>query len=283
MNRRASLKASLFACACLAAALWAAGCASTNRLEEDPAPRRIRVVPEQPECAPGESIRFFAFGVRESGYEVALTDVLWNVGEGRIGRDGLYTAPSDSTVTTVGAAWGHLRGVTSVKVREVPRPKRLFIPTPGGSIPAGGKALFEARVVEAGGGERTVRAKWSAGAGVVDDSGLYTAPFRAGADTLTAEAEGLLAALEVEISPGAATVLWVRPSNPVIRFDEGIQFKVFGVDRYGNTFPTDAHLQATSGLIDREGGYRPAQDTTTATVIASVGNLTGRATVTVTR
>lgn len=282
MRRSALLKPVLLALATASLCAAAFGCASQRTTQEDLTPRWIKVVPESTELSVGEAVRFFAFGVTDEGREIALDDVTWTAGEGRIAPDGLYTA-TGPTVTTVAARRDGVAGHTSVKVRAASDPKRLEIFSPAGPVTAASRVRFFARVVESGGGERTVPAAWSASAGRVAADGTYTAPSRAGEDRLTATAEGLTAFRDVTVAPDAAVVLWVKPSNPTIRFDEGIQFKVFGVDRFGNTFPADAWLQATSGLIDREGGYRPAPDTTTADILAQSGNVSGRATVTVTR
>lgn len=279
-----SHRAILLSCATALLAVAVLGCAARRTHEEDMTPRFLRITPAAPELAPGESCRFFAFGVTEEGRELALPGVEWSAGEGRMASDGTYTATVAPTVALVAARAAGVSGHVTVRVRPPDASRRLEIFGVDGAVPVGGRVRFFARLVIEGGGERTVgSAVWRARSGSFAGDGTYTAPVRAGEDRIEAVAEGLVGAADVPIMPGAPVVLWVKPSNPVIRFDEGIQFAVHGVDRFGNTFPAAASLQATSGLIDRSGGYRPAPDTETAKIIATSGTVVGHATVTVTR
>lgn len=278
-----TLKLCLLGCALVAAAVAAAGCLAKNPSAESDAPLYVKVLPPSPELRPNGIQQFHALGVTASGYEVVLDDVTWYAAEGRMESGGRYTAPSGPTVAVVTAAAGTARGQTTVKVRKENDPARLEIYLPDSPVAAGMKTVCHARVVESGGGYREVSPRWDAGVGSIDTDGLYQAPYRAGVDVVTAETEGLLVAKDVTITPAAAIVLWVRPSNPVIRYDGGIQFSAYGVDTYGNTFPVGATFQADSGLIDTEGAYKPDPATTTAIVTARSGNVIGRTTVTVTR
>ena len=120
------------------------------------------------------------------------TAVTWKALLGTITSGGTYTAPAKAgtdTVTATSVADPSKSGSASVTVTAAPAPNPTPTPTSitisptSGSVTTGGKLQFSALL------QGTVTNKsvtWTAALGTITSSGAYTAPAKAGSDTVTA-------------------------------------------------------------------------------------------------
>jgi hypothetical protein len=122
------------------------------------------------------------------------TAVTWKALLGTISSGGTYTAPAKAgtdTVTATSVADPSKSGSASVTVTAAPAPTPTPTPTvtsitispTSGSVTTGGKLQFSALL------QGTVTNKsvtWTAALGTITSSGAYTAPAKAGSDTVTA-------------------------------------------------------------------------------------------------
>jgi hypothetical protein len=63
-----------------------------KKVEKDPVVQ-IKIIPDTAECRPGKQVKFRAWGITQSGKDVALR-IRWDANTGDITEDGTYTAPA---------------------------------------------------------------------------------------------------------------------------------------------------------------------------------------------
>lgn len=129
---------------------------------------------------------------------------------------------------------------------------------------------------------------WSATLDVQIPSGSTDAVFyyretKAGVATISASAPGRAGAEQDEtVRPGAPATLGVTPATATLRPGQTQRFSASGADAYGNPVAPSVTWSASNGRVSPVSGssttFRPRRPGT-ATVTATAGNLTARATV----
>ncbi len=142
------------------------------------------LLPSSASLAPGASQTFTA---RVSG--VINPAVAWSVEEGAgggiVSSSGVYTAPATPGVYHVVAqatdAGGPVQGVVTITVSTAPAVSVSITPA---EVPMAAGAMQQYTATVTGAADTTVA--WSASAGTIDPTGLFTAPSTDGAVTITA-------------------------------------------------------------------------------------------------
>jgi hypothetical protein len=138
--------------------------------------------------------------------------VTWKALLGTITTGGQYTAPAKAgtdTVTAISVADASVSGSASVNVTAAPQPPvvtSVSVSPASTSVNTGGGAQFTASV------QGTVSDKsvtWAAALGTISSSGAYTAPNKAGTDTVTATSNA-----DSSKSASATVTVTAAPSNP---------------------------------------------------------------------
>ncbi len=181
----------------------------------------VSVSPHTVSLHPGQSQQFTA---AVSG--VNNPSVVWTASGGTINSTGLYTAPSSAgtyTVTAKASASGTGSSsssavVTVAQTTPTPPPTAATItisPT-AASLQTGQKQQFSATVS----GTTNTAVTWSASAGTITSSGMYTAPSTAGTYTIkavsAADSTKSASAMAIVSAPQSATTVTLSPTNTSI-------------------------------------------------------------------
>jgi len=259
------------------------GCSSDLIVNDDNIAEFIKIEPHNISLSPGETKQFFAWGVTKTGVEVILPEIIWNVDSGTIDGNGLYTAPQNGDISLISATSGDIHGKIVVEVEKNLKANKLIIRVDGGeTLTVGQKYKMLCFLELSAGGEIQVNPKWESGIGNIDETGLYVAPQRSMDDRVIATYRDYKMVKPFTIKPEGPILIWVKPSIVELKFNEGIQFSTFGIDRFNNIFPMGARFRTDSGTIDSTGFYKPSSTTIKAQVWAEVGNIQGKAEVKIT-
>ena len=235
---------------------------------------------------------FTAVGKDASGNVVAVTPV-WSVvaGGGAIEAAGLFTAGAVAGVftNTVRAAVGSVSGNATVIVTSGALATITVTPNPA-TMTINGVQQFTATGADAAGNAIAITPVWSvvAGGGAIAGGGLFTAGTVAGtfANTVRATSGGVSGFATVNVTAGALTTITVAPNPATLAIGGTQQFTATGTDANGNVRVIAATWSVTSGggTIDATGVFTAGtlSGTFTNTVRATVGALSGSATVIVT-
>ena len=235
--------------------------------------------------------QYVAVGRDSSGNVVPLAPT-WSVvqGGGTIDSTGLFTAGTviGTYTNTIQASRGGIKGFATVTVvpgllatiTVTPNPVTLSVNT-AQTFTAVGKDVFGNTVV--------ITPVWSvvSGGGSINASGLFTAGSTAGTYTNTIQAsQGTLKGFAtVTVLPGALATITVTPNPDTLVIGATQQFVATGRDGSGNTVAITPAWSVTAGggTISTTGLFTAGTlpGTYTNTVVASVGAITGRATVVV--
>ncbi|MEZ4586983.1 MAG: hypothetical protein R2909_11320 [Gemmatimonadales bacterium] len=131
---------------------------------------------------------------------------------------------------------------------------------------------------------------WSVagGGGTVSESGLFTAGTAPGSfpNTVTATVGSLSGTASVTVQPGPPASITVSPTSQSLTVGATQQFTAVVKDGFGNTLAVQAHWSVASGggAISSSGLFTAgtAAGGFTNTVVASIGNVTASASITVT-
>jgi hypothetical protein len=254
----------------------------------------ITVTPNPITLNVGVAQQFAAVGKDASGNIVAITPV-WSVvaSGGAIDGLGVFTAgATPGTFTnTIRAVSGTTSGFATVTVTSGPLATITVTPN-SVPLPIGGTQQFTAVGKDASGNVVAMTPVWAvvAGGGSVDlASGLFTAGNTAGTFTNTVRASsGTIAGFaSVIVTAGGLSSITVSPNPTSVAINGTQQFTASGRDAGGNVIaitPTWAVVNG-GGTITSGGGLFTAgvvPSTFTNTIQATVGGVSGFATVTVT-
>jgi pectate lyase len=138
------------------------------------------------------------------------TAVRWTAKLGTITAGGEYTAPAKAgsdVVTATSAADSSVSGTATVKVtaQAAPAVTSVTVTPASSSVSTSAKLQFTASVQ---GSTSNKAVSWNAALGTISSSGAYTAPSKAGSDTITATSEAdssMTASAKVTVSAPAAS------------------------------------------------------------------------------
>lgn len=252
----------------------------------------ITVLPSPVTLAVAARQQFVAVAHDVSGNFVQVLPT-WSVvsGGGSIDSTGLFTAggAAGTYTNTVQASNNGIKAFATVTVTVGPLASISVTPS-SDTLVAGAKQQFVATGKDAGGNTVAVAAAWSvtAGGGSTDQAGLFTAGAVPGTFTNTIKATSgtLSGTATVVVTAGPLAAITVTPNPATMTLSGGQQFVAVGTDVAGNAVaiaPTWA-VVANGGTIIGSGLFTAGtvSGTFTNTIRASVGGLSGFATVIVT-
>ncbi|MEX2527944.1 MAG: ice-binding family protein [Gemmatimonadota bacterium] len=237
--------------------------------------------------------QFVAVGVDADGREVSFSPT-WTVeeGGGTIDGAGMFTAGTTLGVytATIRATSGGVFGSATVTVIAGPLATIAVSPNPD-TLAITESQQFTATGMDAGGNPVPISPTWSVVSGggtVTSDSGMFTAGTVAGTFTNSVRATvgSLSGAATVTVIAGAAVSISVTPNPQSLPINGAQQFTATAVDAGGNPVAVTPvwSVEAGGGTINAGTGMFTAGTTLgtfTNTVRATVGSLSGSATVTV--
>jgi hypothetical protein len=241
----------------------------------------------------GATQQYVATGRDAGGNTVAFTPT-WSIvaGGGVISSTGLFTAGTvaGTFTNTVQASSGAITGTATVTVTPGPLASITVTPNPQ-TLPVGGTQTYTANGKDANGNAVAITPVWSiaAGGGTITSAGVFTAGNTPGTftNTVTATSGGISGTATVTVTAGALATITVTPNPATLATGGTTTFTAGGKDGNGNVVaitPTWAVVNG-GGTIDIASGFFTAgtvSGTFTNTVRASVGGVTGFATVNVT-
>jgi hypothetical protein len=253
----------------------------------------ITVTPTPVTMAISTTQQYVAVGKDASGNVVSFTPT-WSVvaGGGAVSSTGLFTAGTviGTYANTVQASSLGIVGTGTVTETAGPLATIILTPSPV-NLSTGGTQQFTAVGRDASGNAVALTPVWTvvAGGGAIGSTGLFTAGSASGAfaNTVKVTSGTIPATATVNVAAGALTSLVVTPNPATLGTGGTQQFTATGTDANGNTVavtPTWA-VVAGGGSIDLTTGLFTAGTASGAfanTVRASVGSITGFATVNVT-
>jgi hypothetical protein len=197
---------------------------------------------------------------------------------------GSYEAVAADDFGAVYALWCDLRGGDAdIYFARTPRTinvARLEVSPASATTDADTPVRLSATGYDSSGNPVPVSPTWSATAGTVDATGLYS-PGPTGTHTVTAAVASLSAVATVTVSPGKLASLTVTPSGTSITAGQSLRFTADGADSKGNPVAVSPQWSATGGSVDGAGLYSAGPAGSFA-VTASSGTVSGSAQVTVT-
>lgn len=191
------------------------GCTLSNN--ESPTVR-LTLTPNATSLTTNGSLQF-----RATVSGASNTAVLWSASLGRITASGMYTAPGTpgtDTVTATSAADSTKSASATVTVVG-PAKVSVSVSPAVATVATGGRQQFTATVS----GTSNTSVTWTATAGTISSSGLYTAPARAGNYTATATSvadttKSASASISVAVAmQHQATLSWTASSSPVTGYN----------------------------------------------------------------
>lgn len=125
------------------------------------------------------------------------------------------------------------------------------------TVEPGTVQVFAALPMDRFGNQVSGPVSWFATRGMIDRSGVYTAPAEGGESIVSARYMGITGIASVNnANIGAITRIDIRPANPVLRLGESQQFIATGVDENGNTVSLSNPMWETNnGTVDGYGFY----------------------------
>jgi hypothetical protein len=206
------------------------------------------------------------------------TAVTWSASAGTVSASGLYTAPNTAgsyTVTATSAADSTKSASVHVTVTM---PIAVTISPSSASIQTGATQQFTATVT----GTSNTAVTWSASAGTVSASGLYTAPNTAGTYTVTATSAAdstKSASVQVTVTAQSVVAVTISPTSASLQAGGTQQF----IATISGTSNTAVTWSATGGIVSASGLYSAGVTAGTFSVTAtSVADTTKSASAAVT-
>jgi hypothetical protein len=249
--------------------------------KSSPSVTSVSVTPTVATAAPSAKVQFSA-AVQGSTTDYA---VQWTATMGTVSSSGVYTAPSSAgtgTVTATSVADPTKSASAVVTVSAPINPPSgsgvtsVAITPASASTGAGGTLQFTASVS----GTTTNKAvTWKAALGTISAAGIYTAPAKAGTDTVTATSvadgsKSAVASVMVTSAPTSPNVtgVTISPSSTSVNINSTVQFTATVL---GTVTDKSVIWSAASGTINASGVYtapaKAGSDMVTATSVADPG------------
>ena len=236
----------------------------------------ITVSPPTATITADDAQRYTATGTDARGNVVPITPT-WQATGGAIDAFGLYT-PQLAGTWAVFANESGRSGSAEILV-NVGRLARIDVSPADRVITADRTLQYTARGYDAKGNGIAVTPAWSASAGAIDSSGLYT-PGRVGAHAIVASVGNVSGSTSVTVNVGPLARIAVTPSPVTITADDTQQLTANGYDVRDNALPVTPSWEATCGAVDWSGLYAPGP-ARLCLVYANKSGLSGFAQITV--
>ena len=252
-----------------------------------PAFGMITVSPSAATLAVGDELEFDAIAFDRFGNIVEDAKVTWESSDESVGTineaTGLFTAVCGGT-TTVTATGDGVSGTATVTVNSgEPVPTSIVITPAAITLAKGDTGTFTATAYGQNGREiPDVVIDWSCSDECVGTIELCSGSFTAldvGTATIIATAGGVTATADVEVTEDCSGVV-ISPSAIILEPKDEWQFSATVYDLQDNAAAPVFHSEGGAGTITPDGLFI-AECEGTATIIATAGDETGTATVTV--
>jgi hypothetical protein len=145
----------------------------------------ITVTPATASVVSGSNQQYTAVGKDQFGNVMAITPT-WSATGGTISTSGLYTAGATTGIFSVTAQSGTISGSVPVTITAAPVLTTITLSPLTATINVGQTQQFTAVGKDQNGNVMTIAPSWTATAGTVSGTGLYTAPATAGSYIVTA-------------------------------------------------------------------------------------------------
>jgi len=236
--------------------VWANESAASGRAAISVTPgalAAISVAPLNVTITADDTLQFIATGSDRHGNLVAIAPT-WSASGGTVDDSGLYDATLAGTWTVTARAQ-EVSGSSRVDV--VPGVlARIEVLPPGATVRADMTLAYAANGSDADGNAFPVAPSWSATAGSIDATGLYT-PGPVGVHTVIASSGDVSGFTFVTVLLGPLAQLQVSPSTATITADDRLLLTATGSDARGNPVATAPTWQATCGSVGADGWYTP--------------------------
>ena len=242
----------------------------------------IIVTPDPATVPVGAQQQFTA--VAYDSYANAITGVafIWTTDVGSVGPTGLFTAQFVPGSGFISARNGTVTGTAVVNVVVGPVASIVVVPDPV-TVVVGANRMFSATAYDAYGNLISgVTFAWTTTVGSIDATGFLTAQTTPGAGTVTATNGSVSGFSIVTIITGPLDHIGVAPDPADVGAGESQQFAATGYDIYDNPISGLTFTWTTNVGVVNSTGYLTAQTSpTSGMVTATVGLITGQATVNV--
>lgn len=239
------------------------------------APASVSVTPSPTNVIAGSTQPFTAT-VRDSyGNVNATSPVTWTTTAGTISSGGVLTASTTAQASrTVTATSGGVSGQATVHVVAGPVASVTVTPSSASVLTLGTQTFTAVGRDQHGNVQSSATFNWSATRGTITSAGVYTAPGTTGADTVTANANGVNGTASVTVRrdvhvSAMGTYKSGAPATVFTRGTDTVEVRVTVVDHLGNV------VQGASVTVDYVKPNGVSQTTQTGTT-----NSTGVASVT---
>ncbi len=242
----------------------------------------IKIIPEaSQEILCGKSLQFTVKGLDQKKREINLKDedIKWEPTGGKI-QQGLFTAGQREGKFKVKARVGIFEVSVPIAIIEPPRISKFILTPHTVTLEFGKTQQFTGRVLDQRGNpmsQETVSWKVSSkDGGTIDQYGNFKAGYNPGKFEIIASVGSIQRSiLVIIIEPPKLKNLIITSSTPKLDFGQSFQFKVKGVDQYGNYIKTrKVTWSATSGRIDTNDGlFYASNREETVTIHATVGEI----------
>jgi len=245
---------------------------------------KIKIIPEASQklfC--GKSVQFAVKGLDQNNREINLKDeeVKWEPTGGKI-QQGLFTASQHEGTFEVKARVGIFEAFVPITIIEPPKISKIIVdPDTNITLEFGKAKQFTGKVLDQRNNlmiQETVSWKVSSkDGGTIDKYGNFKAGYNPGQFEIIASVGSIQRfALVTIIEPPKLKELIITSSTPKLDFSQSFQFKVKGLDQYGNDIKTGkVTWSATSGRIDtNDGVFYSSNREETVTIHATVGEIT---------
>jgi len=224
-----------------------------------------------------QTLQYTAAGHDSKGNAVPIAPA-WTATLGSIDATGSYS-PTLVGTFTITATDGGVSGTATVTVTQGELASIVVTP-PSATIAADQTQQFNAEGFDQHGNPVPISPTWSATAGSLDATGLYT-PTPAGTFPVTATEGGISGNASVTVVAGALAAIVLTPATAIITADETQAFVATGFDAKGNLLAVSPTWSATGGTIDATGLFSGVA-VGTFTVTAAQGALSATAAIQVT-
>jgi hypothetical protein len=237
----------------------------------------LTVSPGSASVQTGASKQFSVSGVWSDG-STTTPAVTWSTNGGTVSSSGSYVAPASAgTYRVVAKQVGGTKADTAdVTVTQATTIVSLAVSPGTKNLATGQSQQFSALATYSNGGTGTPAVTWSASAGAVSTSGLYTAPANPGQFRVIAQASGgtVRDTAEVQVAAPTVTALQLTPASVTLQPAVTQQFTAAASWSDGATRAVTPTYTATGGTISSGGLYTAGTQAGTFRVIVSCSGCT---------
>lgn len=213
--------------------------------------------------------------------------VLWEVsGGGKIDQDGNFIAGSKQGKFEIIASISSIRRVIPITIIAPPKLTELIITSSIPQLEFGQSFQFQVKGVDQYDNNiQTGKITWSAsrGGGTINQNGNFVAGSKQGDFEIIASVSSMRRVIPITIiEPPKLAELIITSSLPQLEFGQSFQFRVKGLDQYGNNINIGEVIWSTTGgSILNNGMFRASYQEEKLTVTATVEEISVSAEVTI--